>query len=96
MAIKLQSGLGLDISADMDVNIWEQDLKTSINTRSAGGKLLGSGEAGYPRGSVHSTRDAPPQAEFPQPPALLLLGPALPSGHIRKRSGEHFLFHGQT
>ncbi|XP_010182015.1 PREDICTED: microsomal triglyceride transfer protein large subunit-like [Mesitornis unicolor] len=33
VAIKLQGGLGLDISADMDVNIWEQELKTSINTR---------------------------------------------------------------
>ncbi|KAM9273631.1 microsomal triglyceride transfer protein-like [Morus bassanus] len=33
VAIKLQGGLGLDISADMDVGIWEQELKTSINTR---------------------------------------------------------------
>ncbi|KFO09480.1 Microsomal triglyceride transfer protein large subunit, partial [Balearica regulorum gibbericeps] len=33
VAIKLQGGLGLDISADMDVSIWEQELKTSINTR---------------------------------------------------------------
>ncbi|KFP68640.1 Microsomal triglyceride transfer protein large subunit, partial [Cariama cristata] len=31
--IKLQGGLGLDISADMDVSIWEQELKTSINAR---------------------------------------------------------------
>ncbi|XP_009464350.1 PREDICTED: microsomal triglyceride transfer protein large subunit-like [Nipponia nippon] len=31
--IKLQGGLGLDISADMDVSIWEQELKTSISTR---------------------------------------------------------------
>lgn len=91
VAITLQGGLGLDISADMDVNIWEQDLKTSINTRSAGAKLLGSGDAGYPRGSVPSTRDAPPQADFAQPPALLLLGPTLPSGHIRKGTGEHWL-----
>ncbi|NXI56789.1 MTP protein, partial [Chloroceryle aenea] len=33
VAIKLQGGLGLDISADMDMSIWEQELKTSINTR---------------------------------------------------------------
>uniref|UniRef100_A0A663N608 Microsomal triglyceride transfer protein-like n=2 Tax=Athene cunicularia TaxID=194338 RepID=A0A663N608_ATHCN len=33
VTIKLQGGLGLDISADMDVSIWEQELKTSINTR---------------------------------------------------------------
>ncbi|XP_074448920.1 microsomal triglyceride transfer protein-like [Larus michahellis] len=33
VAMKLQGGLGLDISADMDVSIWEQELKTSINTR---------------------------------------------------------------
>ncbi|KAM6390476.1 microsomal triglyceride transfer protein-like [Pluvialis apricaria] len=33
VVIKLQGGLGLDISADMDVSIWEQELKTSINTR---------------------------------------------------------------
>lgn len=57
VAIKLQGGLGLDISANMDVSIWEQELKTSINTRSAGGKLLGSGDAGY---SAPSTRDALP------------------------------------
>ncbi|KFQ55608.1 Microsomal triglyceride transfer protein large subunit, partial [Nestor notabilis] len=33
VAIKLQGGLGLDIAADMDVSIWEQELKTSINAR---------------------------------------------------------------
>ncbi|KFV05801.1 Microsomal triglyceride transfer protein large subunit, partial [Pterocles gutturalis] len=33
VVIKLQGGLGLDISADMDMSIWEQELKTSINTR---------------------------------------------------------------
>ncbi|KFV59804.1 Microsomal triglyceride transfer protein large subunit, partial [Tyto alba] len=33
VTIKLQGGLGLDISADMDVSIWEQELKTSINAR---------------------------------------------------------------
>nr|XP_009913417.1 PREDICTED: microsomal triglyceride transfer protein large subunit-like [Haliaeetus albicilla] len=33
VAVKLQGGLGLDISADMDMSIWEQELKTSINTR---------------------------------------------------------------
>ncbi|NWI91295.1 MTP protein, partial [Pitta sordida] len=33
VTVKLQGGLGLDISADMDVSIWEQELKTSINTR---------------------------------------------------------------
>ncbi|XP_032301358.1 microsomal triglyceride transfer protein large subunit-like [Coturnix japonica] len=31
--VKVQGGLGLDISANMDVNIWEQELKTSVNTR---------------------------------------------------------------
>ncbi|NXQ90344.1 MTP protein, partial [Nyctibius grandis] len=31
--VKLQGGLGLDISADMDVSIWEQELKTGINAR---------------------------------------------------------------
>ncbi|XP_014795886.1 PREDICTED: microsomal triglyceride transfer protein large subunit-like [Calidris pugnax] len=33
VAFKLQGGLGLDISANMDVSVWEQELKTSINTR---------------------------------------------------------------
>ncbi|NXQ19707.1 MTP protein, partial [Peucedramus taeniatus] len=33
VTVKLQGGLGLDISADMDVSIWEQELKTSVNTR---------------------------------------------------------------
>nr|XP_013795601.1 PREDICTED: microsomal triglyceride transfer protein large subunit-like [Apteryx mantelli mantelli] len=33
VVIKLQGGLGLDISANMDVSIWEQELKTSISTR---------------------------------------------------------------
>ncbi|KAI1231594.1 Microsomal triglyceride transfer protein large subunit, partial [Lamprotornis superbus] len=33
VTIKLQGGLGLDISADMDVSIWEQELKTSVNAR---------------------------------------------------------------
>ncbi|NXC33909.1 MTP protein, partial [Campylorhamphus procurvoides] len=33
VTIKLQGGLGLDISADMDVSIWEQELKTSMNAR---------------------------------------------------------------
>uniref|UniRef100_A0A8C3TRK8 Vitellogenin domain-containing protein n=1 Tax=Catharus ustulatus TaxID=91951 RepID=A0A8C3TRK8_CATUS len=36
VTIKLQGGLGLDISADMDVSIWEQELKTSV---SASGSL---------------------------------------------------------
>ncbi|OXB63853.1 hypothetical protein ASZ78_004148 [Callipepla squamata] len=31
--VKLQGGLGLDISANMDVNVWEQELKTNVNTR---------------------------------------------------------------
>ncbi|XP_021255262.1 microsomal triglyceride transfer protein large subunit-like [Numida meleagris] len=31
--VKLQGGLGLDISANVDVNIWEQELKTSVNSR---------------------------------------------------------------
>ncbi|NXJ05611.1 MTP protein, partial [Odontophorus gujanensis] len=31
--VKLQGGLGLDISAHVDVNIWEQELKTNVNTR---------------------------------------------------------------
>ncbi|NWW72379.1 MTP protein, partial [Climacteris rufus] len=33
VTIKLQGGLGLDISANMDVSIWEQELKTSVNAR---------------------------------------------------------------
>ncbi|XP_061857516.1 microsomal triglyceride transfer protein [Colius striatus] len=33
VAVKLQGGLGLDISANMDLSIWEQELKTNINTR---------------------------------------------------------------
>ncbi|XP_027764930.1 microsomal triglyceride transfer protein-like, partial [Empidonax traillii] len=33
VTIKLQGGLGLDISADVDVGIWEQELKTGINAR---------------------------------------------------------------
>ncbi|XP_062436635.1 microsomal triglyceride transfer protein-like [Rhea pennata] len=33
VVVKLQGGLGLDISATMDVSIWEQELKNSINTR---------------------------------------------------------------
>ncbi|XP_071294429.1 microsomal triglyceride transfer protein-like [Agelaius tricolor] len=33
VTIKVQAGLGLDISADMDVSIWEQELKTSVNAR---------------------------------------------------------------
>ncbi|NXA36629.1 MTP protein, partial [Eudromia elegans] len=35
VVVKLQGGLGLDISANMDVSIWEQDLKTSVNTRAS-------------------------------------------------------------
>ncbi|KAM6416063.1 microsomal triglyceride transfer protein-like [Rhynochetos jubatus] len=33
VTVKLQGALGLDISADMDVSIWEQELKTSISAR---------------------------------------------------------------
>ncbi|RLV97697.1 hypothetical protein DV515_00011504 [Chloebia gouldiae] len=33
VTVRLQGGLGLDISADMDVSIWEQELKTSVNAR---------------------------------------------------------------
>ncbi|KAK9400601.1 microsomal triglyceride transfer protein large subunit-like [Crotalus adamanteus] len=33
--ITLQVGLGLDISADVNMNIWEQEFDTSIKTRSA-------------------------------------------------------------
>ncbi|NXM04210.1 MTP protein, partial [Tyrannus savana] len=33
VTIKLQGGLGLDISADVDVGIWEQELRTGINAR---------------------------------------------------------------
>uniref|UniRef100_H1A204 Microsomal triglyceride transfer protein large subunit-like n=1 Tax=Taeniopygia guttata TaxID=59729 RepID=H1A204_TAEGU len=33
VTVRLQGGLGLDISADMDVSIWEQELKTSISAR---------------------------------------------------------------
>ncbi|NWI20756.1 MTP protein, partial [Crypturellus soui] len=35
VVVKLQGGLGLDISANMNVNIWEQDLNTSVNTRAS-------------------------------------------------------------
>ncbi|KAH0623543.1 hypothetical protein JD844_006408 [Phrynosoma platyrhinos] len=33
--ITLQGGLGLDVSADINVNLWEQELKTGIKTRGA-------------------------------------------------------------
>uniref|UniRef100_A0A8C3QNI9 Vitellogenin domain-containing protein n=1 Tax=Cyanoderma ruficeps TaxID=181631 RepID=A0A8C3QNI9_9PASS len=33
VTVKLQGGLGLDISADMDVSIWEQELKSSVTAR---------------------------------------------------------------
>ncbi|XP_059333663.1 microsomal triglyceride transfer protein-like [Ammospiza nelsoni] len=33
VTVRLQGGLGLDISADMDVSIWEQELKTSVSAR---------------------------------------------------------------
>ncbi|XP_053162015.1 protein TBATA isoform X2 [Hemicordylus capensis] len=33
--ITLQGGLGLDVSAGIDVNLWEQEFKTSIETRGA-------------------------------------------------------------
>ncbi|XP_042312143.1 microsomal triglyceride transfer protein large subunit-like [Sceloporus undulatus] len=33
--ITLQGGLGLDVSADINVNMWEQELKTGIKTRGA-------------------------------------------------------------
>ncbi|OWK51569.1 Microsomal triglyceride transfer protein large subunit [Lonchura striata] len=33
VTVRLQGGLGLDISADMDVSIWDQELKTSISAR---------------------------------------------------------------
>lgn len=31
--VELQGGLGIDISANIDVNIWEQESKTEIRTR---------------------------------------------------------------
>ncbi|NWX66743.1 MTP protein, partial [Promerops cafer] len=33
VTVRLQGGLGLDISADMDASIWEQELKTSVSAR---------------------------------------------------------------
>lgn len=33
VTVKLQGGLGLDISADMDVSIWEQEMKTGVTAR---------------------------------------------------------------
>ncbi|NXB74926.1 MTP protein, partial [Donacobius atricapilla] len=33
VTVRLQGGLGLDISADMDVSIWEQELKTGVTAR---------------------------------------------------------------
>lgn len=33
VTVKLQGGLGLDISADVDVSIWEQELKTGLTAR---------------------------------------------------------------
>ncbi|NXH10696.1 MTP protein, partial [Bucco capensis] len=33
VVVNLQGGLGLDISANMDISIWKQELKSSINTR---------------------------------------------------------------
>uniref|UniRef100_A0A8B9SNA0 Vitellogenin domain-containing protein n=1 Tax=Anas platyrhynchos TaxID=8839 RepID=A0A8B9SNA0_ANAPL len=33
VVVKVLGGLGLDISANVDVNIWEQELRTSIKTR---------------------------------------------------------------
>lgn len=63
VVVKVLGGLGLDISANVDVNIWEQELRTSIKTRSAGGKLLGwGGDTGSPGGSAPKTRAAPPRA----------------------------------
>ncbi|NXR67915.1 MTP protein, partial [Rhadina sibilatrix] len=33
VTVKLQGGLGLDISADVDLSIWEQELKTGLTAR---------------------------------------------------------------
>ncbi|NXT72540.1 MTP protein, partial [Chaetops frenatus] len=33
VTVKLQGGLGLDIAADVDVSVWEQELKTSVGAR---------------------------------------------------------------
>lgn len=81
VVVKVLGGLGLDISANVDVNIWEQELRTSIKTRSAGGKLLGwgGGEYGIPGGVSTQNKGCPTSG-------CLLLGPAMPwtrgGGHI--------------
>lgn len=59
VVVKVLGGLGLDISANVDVNIWEQELRTSIKTRSAGGKLLGWGGIRDPRGGQHPKQGLP-------------------------------------
>lgn len=66
VTVRLQGGLGLDISADMDVSIWEQELKTSISARSA---WLWEWECPGGKGG------------FPQLPALLPVGPAFPGAY---------------
>lgn len=70
VTVKLQGGLGLDISADMDVSIWEQELKTSVSARLVGKERAWLWEWEYLRG----------EGGFPQLPALLLVGPAFPGG----------------
>lgn len=96
VAIRLQGGLGLDISADMDVNIWEQELKTSINARSVGRKLLGSGDAGYPVGPAQGMFHL--RLAFHSLLLFCLVQPFLVDmlGRDLVGSGYTLLFHGQT
>lgn len=70
VTVKLQGGLGLDISADMDVSFWEQELKTSVSARSVGKERAWLWEWEYLGG----------EGGFPQLPALLLVGPAFSGG----------------
>lgn len=70
VVVKVLGGLGLDISANVDVNIWEQELRTSIKTRSAGGELLGWGGYGIPGGVSTQNKGCPTSG-------CLLLGPAV-------------------
>lgn len=70
VVVKVLGGLGLDISANVDVNIWEQELRTSIKTRSADGELLGWGGYGIPGGVSTQNKGCPTSG-------CLLLGPAV-------------------
>ncbi|NP_001309733.1 microsomal triglyceride transfer protein-like precursor [Gallus gallus] len=58
--VKLQGGLGLDISANVDVNIWEQELKTSVDTR---GSLTIDFQAELDTPFLHTTLRSQTEAE---------------------------------